>query len=141
MTNLQEGMEIVIGSIGQYCHHGVVTKVCRERSTYEIVHLTDDTGFKGVSDCQKMNIAFDEYMLHYCEYDKSINDRQLVKLRAEILYEILNDIDYDFSKFNCEHFATYCSEGFAYSRQLNYYNEAATNTLDSKCVLVYLCYC
>lgn len=137
MGNLLEGMEIIIGR-GPNRHHGVVTNVCLEKNTYEIVHLTDDTDFKGVSDCQKMNIAFDGDNLDYCEYIDFVIDKPIVKLRAEILYEISNDIEYDAIKFNCDHFATYCAAGFAYSKQLQDYNEAATNMLDAKYVFVYL---
>lgn len=133
-------MEVIIDR-GQHRHHGVVTNVCLAKNTFEIVHLAHDPDIKGVTDCQKMNIALDGHKLHYCKYTGFIIDRHIVKLRAEILYEILNDIDNDAIKINCDHFASYCAAGFAYSKQLQVHNEAATIVLDTKYVFVYQCNC
>lgn len=133
---MEEGMEIIILRDDRL-HHCIVTNVCRERKTFEVVHLT--ARIKGEADCQKIKFNFGYERLFYYNYDmlvdKKMNDRNTSKLCAEILFKIfhtLKDIKYDVAEFNCDHFATYCVEGLAFSKQTQNHNETATKTLDSK---------
>lgn len=140
INGLEEGMEVIIIKDNDHRHHGVVTDVCIGRKTFEIVHLTGVTGVTGKNDCQKLIMVFGDNM-RYFDYashsvDKIINtDRTVIKLRAEVLFKIfheLKDIKYDPKEFNCDHFASYCVAGSAYSKKNHKHNKTATKALDTQ---------
>lgn len=137
---LKEGTEIVV-EIASKKHHAVVTDVSHRENTFEVIHLTcvDDKHCR--ADCQKLMMKFQSE--NYSTYDygafsvqRKLNvDGNVVKLRACILYKIfhtIKDLKYDRNEFNCDHFASYCIAGSAYSKLLQTPNEVATETLDRK---------
>lgn len=151
IKDLKEGMDLVIKR-GTHRHHGVVTSVWPERKMFQIIYLTGnvhmvlggeelvvDSGI-GKAECQKLVFAFEDEDISFCDYgnysiDKIMNiDRDIIKFRAEILYRLFHTmkLKYDITKFNSEHFASYCVTGWAYSSIAAKHNGIATRTLDNK---------
>lgn len=137
---LKEGTELLV-EIASKIHHAIVTDVCHEEHTFEVIHLTCVDGENGDADCQKLTMNFRNvkyYMYDYCDLSiqKKLNvDGNVVKLRACILYKIfhtIKDLKYDNFYFNCDHFASYCITGSAFSKRFQYHNGAATELLDRK---------
>lgn len=143
ITELKEGMEIVISANTRRKNHAVVTNVRLQNNTFEIIHLSDGINSESKTDCQKLLIKYDRQLSPYFTYDygdRSIERKLdaggiIIKLRANILYQIfhtIKDLKYNDTQFNCDHFASYCITGSAYSKQYNTHNEQATKTLDTK---------
>lgn len=123
-----------------YNHHGIVTNVMPAKNTYEIIHmtgdkdtLTDKTVF-GLAEIKKEIKHFDDdkisYYYKYNEYSmeeiyrnipNETSEENMVLKRAYLLYEAFEifrfDVYYKLLKFNCEHFASYCSTGLAFCKQ------------------------
>lgn len=76
-------------------------------------------------------IPFKDDLFYYDYTDKAFSG-EVIKDRAEILYYEFDrsDVEYNLTKFNCEHFACYCATGVAFSGQTSYVNDSATNSLD-----------
>lgn len=149
-------MEVIIKR-GHHTHHGIVTNVWLERHSFEFVHLTGDVvvgeqehiveNGKGEADCQKIQMIFGKEDIGYYVYEDNIinpkmeTDRDIIKFRAMILSQIfhtfdnVDDIMYDVREFNCEHFASYCVAGLAYSNNTDIQqrlNKKATAKLDNE---------
>lgn len=133
---LKEGTELIV-AIANKTHHAVVTDVCHIKKSFEVIHLTCVNVEKGYADCQKLIMKFPSE--NYSMYDYgalSIGNGNVIKLRACILYKMFHTLnmlkDLKYNVFNCDHFASYCITGLAYSKLLKTHNENATKMLDRK---------
>lgn len=157
IIDLDVGMHIII----KEKHHGIITNVWPERSTFEFIHLTGDVMShdgdwvvgcgRSKSSCQKLIMKFADEEISYFDYGSQSADKKikpdksiLKKNRAQTLYQVFHrftDMKYDINNFNCEHFASYCVAGWAYCRkQRNPHNENATKWLDNKYDILFVSY-
>lgn len=80
----------------------------------------------------KTSIQFKNDDIFYYNYNNSSFSDEMIKERAEMLVRIVDrsDVKYKLYDFNCEHFASYCATGMAFSGQTSDVNIKATETLD-----------
>lgn len=80
----------------------------------------------------KNSIHFEDNGLFYYDYSNGSFSDDIIKERAEMLVRIFDrtDLKYQLYDFNCEHFASYCATGVAYSGHISDVNKKATEALD-----------
>ncbi|XP_052083874.1 uncharacterized protein LOC127721233 isoform X2 [Mytilus californianus] len=143
--HLKIGLEVGVGKIPiyknkyTYIHHGIVITISKINKTFEMVALTG--GHKTIPSLigkniepviETTSIKFTSKDLFYFDYnhlsDKDVN----IKNRAEALVSLFvkSGVKYNLREFNCDHFASYCSTGLAFSGQRNRVNWEATYKLD-----------
>lgn len=142
--DLMIGLEVAFGRMKVnkrfiYKHHGIIINICFVSSTFEIVELLGDgNAYRAVS-CSSLkpivattSVSFEEGDLFYYDYSQYSFPYELIKDRAELMLQIFDKskVQYQLYSFNCEHFASYCSTGMAFSRQCSDVNIKATKALD-----------
>ncbi|VDI03580.1 Hypothetical predicted protein [Mytilus galloprovincialis] len=145
--DLQIGMEIAFGRMkfadGSYIykHHGIVIKISETCNRFEIVELrATESAFNTClavlcrnsrPSVQRKTLKFHDN-LYYYDYQKISFSRKLVKKRAKKMVLIFDKsgVEYNLTKFNCEHFACYCATGLACSGQTENENLEATESLN-----------
>lgn len=148
-NNLKIGLEVAFGKIKigdsfAYKHHGIVTQICNFSNTFEIVELTatDTPGnfLSAISSSRleprivKNCVHFEAQHLFCYDYSNCAFSDDVIKERAEILFRIFcrSGVPYNLYGFNCEHFASYCATGVAFSGQVCDVNVKATHALDRR---------
>lgn len=149
--HLKIGLEVAVGKMrfyGRkgyiYKHHGIVTNICDITETFEIIELTAPGSsvnfFPALSRSSlqpkvvKSSIKFTTENLFYYQHTNVCVNHKIIKERAESMFHLFEScgVKYHLYKFNCEHFASYCATGMAYSKQSSYSNIDATATLDKR---------
>ncbi|XP_071139815.1 uncharacterized protein [Mytilus edulis] len=143
--HLKIGLEVGVGKIPiyknkyTYIHHGIVITISEINKTFEMVALTG--GHKTIPSLIGKNIEpvietttikFTSKDLFYFDYNQLSDKAVTIKKRAEALVSLFvkSGVKYNLREFNCDHFASYCSTGLAFSGQMNRVNLEATDKLD-----------
>ncbi|CAC5366368.1 unnamed protein product [Mytilus coruscus] len=145
--DLKIGLEVAFGRMKIarnnyiYKHHGIIINIYDISGKFEIVELTATDTTANISAAvlsknikpriEKKIIKFKDDIFYY-DYDSLSFSNEVIKERAEMMVLIFDrsEVEYNLTKFNCEHFACYCATGLAFSGQTSYENIDATETLD-----------
>ncbi|CAC5417525.1 unnamed protein product [Mytilus coruscus] len=149
-TDFKIGLEVAFGRLCLskdqfiYKHHGIITNICDCTNQFEIVELTanDTPGvFSAAISSRNMRpkimkqfIPFDEPDLFCYDYKHLSFSNEIIKERTELVFRTFSQsgLQYNLKTFNCEHLASYCTTGVAFSKQIPIVeiNKDATETLD-----------
>ncbi|CAC5367745.1 unnamed protein product [Mytilus coruscus] len=144
--HLKIGMEVAIGRIRfgrnkyMYKHHGIIIKICKIKEFFEIVSLSAEGIFAAVAGrnlepkIETTRIMFNTKDLFFYDYSSFSFGNTTIRKRVKMLISLFarSGLKYNLRKFNCEHFASYCATGLAFSRQVSHVNWEATIALDKQ---------
>lgn len=125
-----------------YKHHGIVINIDYISQMFEIVELVADNPTFAVSAVsgqslkaciKKTSVPFTEKHIFYHQYRTHFS-QQIIKVRAEMIFRIFHvcDLRYNLYQFNCEHLASYCATGLAFSEQIYTLKKKVTELLFSR---------
>lgn len=124
ISQLLRGDHIKYKRLFGYSHHAIVTNVFPESNEYEIVHFQPPSSGNKIKDSplikqeiKQLDEAF--YVLEYDVKDRYPHEATATMAEVMIGYNEEDRITiYSVFSNNCEHLATYCVTGQAYSTQI-----------------------
>lgn len=124
ISQLLRGDHIKYKRLFGYSHHAIVTNVFPESNEYEIVHFQPPSSGNKLKDLPIIRLEIKQldeacYVLEYNEKDRYLHEATATMAEVIIGYTEEDRITiYSVFSNNCEHLATYCVTGQAYSTQV-----------------------